>query len=188
MPHEPALEAHEQREHAEHALHERDPFISRVSITIAVLAVLAAATGSLENIEAAGAITASSEAVLAQNRASDTWSEYQAESLKNHLYGLFADEGGPDALRYRQTAARQRARRDELKPRAIAKEQERDALLKVSRERERRHYGLAAAATLLETGIAVCTVAIITRKRTFWFGSLALAAGGLMLLALTYLR
>lgn len=71
---------------------------------------------------------------------------------------------------------------------AIEKEQERDTFLKVSRERERRHYGLAAAATLLETGIAICTVAIITRKRVFWLGSLGLGAGGLMLLARTYLR
>ena len=43
MTHDPALEAHEHAEHAEHAAHEHDPFISRVSITIAILAVLAAA-------------------------------------------------------------------------------------------------------------------------------------------------
>jgi len=39
MSHDPALEAHEHAEHAEHAAHARDPFISRVSITVAVLAV-----------------------------------------------------------------------------------------------------------------------------------------------------
>ena len=38
MTHDPALEAHEHAEHAEHAAHLRDPFISRVSITVAVLA------------------------------------------------------------------------------------------------------------------------------------------------------
>ena len=47
MSHDPALEAHE---HAEHAAHARDPFIAKVSITVAVLAVMAAATGSLETV------------------------------------------------------------------------------------------------------------------------------------------
>ena len=53
---DPALEAHEHAEHAEHAAHEKDPFISRVSITVAVLAVMAAAAGSLETVEGGRAI------------------------------------------------------------------------------------------------------------------------------------
>src|SRR5947209_8975351 len=97
MTHDPALEAHEHAEHAEHAAHAHDPFISRVSITIAVLAVLAASVGSLETIEAGGAITSASEAVLSQDKATDLWGEYQADSLKKHLYGLAADAGGAKA-------------------------------------------------------------------------------------------
>ena len=69
MSHDPALEAHEHTEHAEHAAHARDPFVSRVSITIAVLAVMAATAGSLETVEGGRAITESSEAVLAQDKA-----------------------------------------------------------------------------------------------------------------------
>ncbi len=57
MEHDPALDAHEHAEHAEEAAHARDPFISKVSITIAVLAVLAAGAGSLETIENGRAIT-----------------------------------------------------------------------------------------------------------------------------------
>src|SRR5665213_2752342 len=73
MVHDPALDAHEHAEHAEHASHAQDPFISRVSITIAVLAVVAAAAGSLESVEGGSAITASSETVLAQDKATDLW-------------------------------------------------------------------------------------------------------------------
>ena len=101
---DPALSAHEHAEHAEHAAHANDPFISRVSITIAVLAVLAATVGSLETIEAGAAIAASSEAVLEQNKASDIWGEYQADSLKKHLYSIAADAGGANADRYKQTS------------------------------------------------------------------------------------
>jgi hypothetical protein len=187
MVHDPALEAHEHAEHAQHAAHEHDPFISRVSITVAVLAVLAASVGSLESIEAGGAITAASEAVLAQDNATDTWNEYQADSLKRHLYGLAADAGGPNAERYKATSAEQGGKQRPLKEEATKLQSERDKLLALSRAHEHRHHWLTAAATLLEVAIAICTVAIITRKRPFWFGSLALGAAGLALFGLAYL-
>src|SRR5277367_7169274 len=88
MSNDPALEAHEHAEHAEHAAHEANPFISKVSITIAVLAVMAAAAGSLETVEGGRAITESSEAVLAQDKATDAWNEYQADSLKRRMYEI----------------------------------------------------------------------------------------------------
>jgi len=181
MTHDPALDAHEHAEHAEHAAHEHDPFISRVSITIAVLAVLAATVGSLETVEAGGAITASSEAVLKQDQATDVWGEYQSDSLKKHLYGIAADAGGPNAAKYQGTSKEQVAKQAELKKQAQEDEAERDKLLAVSRLHEHRHHWLTAAATLLEVGIGICTVAIITRRRAFWLGSLALGLVGLAL-------
>ena len=104
MSNDPALDAHEHAEHAEHAAHARDPFISRVTITVAVLAVMAAAAGSMETVEGGLAITASSEAVLSQDKATDTWNEYQADSLKKHMYGIAADQGGPHEAEFRKTA------------------------------------------------------------------------------------
>ena len=92
MSHDPALEAHEHAEHAEHAAHAGDPFISRVAITVAVLAVLAAVSGSLETVEGGKALTVTGEATLAQDRATDTWAEYEADSIKKNMYTL-ADRG-----------------------------------------------------------------------------------------------
>src|SRR6201986_3236428 len=97
---DPALEAHEHAEHAEHAAHEKDPFISRVSITVAVLAVMAAAAGSLETVAGGLAITQSREAVLAQDKATDSWNEYQADSLKRHMYEIAAVAGSAKADAY----------------------------------------------------------------------------------------
>ena len=187
MTHDPALQAHEHAEHAEHAAHDHDPFISRVSITIAVLAVLAASVGSLETIEEGGAITASSEAVLSQDKATDVWGEYQSDSLKKHRYGIAADPGGPNATKYQGTAKDQVAKQAELKKQAQDDETERDKLLAASRRHERRHHWLTAAATLLEIGIAICTVAIITHRRTFWLGSIGLGLLGLALFGAAYL-
>ena len=187
MTHDPALEAHEHAEHAEHAAHEHDPFISQVSITVAVLAVLAASVGSLETIEAGGAITSASEAVLSQDKATDAWNEYQADSLKKHIYGIAADAGGAKAEKYAETAKEQVEKQADVKKEATKEEAERDTLLKASREHEHRHHWLTAAATLTEIGIAICTVAIITRRRHFWLGSIGLALVGLALFAAAFL-
>ena len=98
-----SVPAHEHREHAEHAAHERDPFLSRVSITVALLAVLAAIVTSLETVESGRTITTSSESVLAQDKATDAWNEYQADSLKRHLYAIAAEEGGPLAAEFHRS-------------------------------------------------------------------------------------
>jgi hypothetical protein len=185
---DPTLSAHEHREHAEQAAHEHDPFISRVSITIAILAVLAATSGSLETIEAGGAIIAANHAVLEQNKASDAWAEYQADSLKRHLYGIAADNGGANAQRYRQTSDEQKATQATIKRNATEDQKARDTLLAEEEQHEHRHRSLTLAATLLEIGIAVCTVAIITRRKPFWLGSILLGAGGSLMLLFSYIR
>jgi len=186
MSHDPALEAHEHSEHAQHAAHEQDPFTAKVAITVAFLAVLAAAATSMETVEGGLAITASSEAVLAQDQATDSWNEYQADSLKKHIYGIAADSGGPRAADYRRTAKEQSDKQTEIRKRARENETERDKLQRESAEHERRHHWLTGAATLVEIGIALSTIAIITKRRPFWFGALGLGIVGLVLGAIAF--
>ena len=186
MEHEPALEAQEHAEHAEHAAHARDPFISRVTITIAALAVLAATAGSLETVESSSAITQSSEAVLAQNKAADAWNEYQADSLKRHMYEIAADNAGPKAAVYGSTAKDNADKQAAVQKIAMADERERDSLMRDSATHETRHHWLTGAATLIEIGIALSTVAIITRRKSFWLGAVGLGAIGTVLLLAAY--
>ena len=187
MTNDPVLEAHEHAEHAEHAAHERDPFISRVSLTVAVLAVLAAAAGSLETVEGGKAITLSSEAVLAQEKATDAWNEYQADSLKRHMYEIAADTDGPKAAEYRRDIEQQRVDQDKARTSATEDQKERDARAVESAQHEARHHWLTGAATLIEIGIALSTVAIITRRKLFWLAALGLGAVGMVLFAVAYL-
>ena len=51
---------------------------------------------------------------------------------------------------------------------------------------EQRHHWLTGAATLIEIGIALSTVAIITSRRTFWFSAMGLGAVGAVLFAFAY--
>ena len=186
MSHDPALEAHESRENAEHAAHEGDPFVSRVSITIAMLAVLAAVVTSFETVESGRAITTSSESVLAQDKATDAWNEYQADSLKRHILEIAADQGGANAARYDKQSAEQAARQKSVRQHALADEAERDRLVKESADHEQRHHWLTAAATMLEIGIAMSTITIITKLRPLWLASLGFGLVGIALLALGY--
>src|SRR6202000_39396 len=142
MINDPALDAHEHTEHAEHAAHERDPFISKVSITVAILAVLAATAGSLETVEGGRAITESSEAVLSQEKATDAWNEYQADSLKRHMYDIAADNGGANAHGYKKESGDERSAQDKARKDAADFEKERDGHTVLSASHEERHHWL----------------------------------------------
>ncbi|HWY64630.1 MAG TPA: DUF4337 family protein [Rhizomicrobium sp.] len=187
MSNDPVLDAHEHAEHAEHAAHEKNPFISRVSITVAVLAVMAAAAGSLETVEGGRAITESSEAVLAQDKATDSWNEYQADSLKRHMYEIASVAGGAKAEEYAKEIDKDRGGQDKARDKAGESEKDRDVHLRASALHEERHHWLTGAATLVEIGIALSTVAIITARRTFWFAAMGLGAAGTILFAVAYL-
>jgi hypothetical protein len=132
MPHDPALDAHEHTEHAEHAAHQRDPFISKITITVAMLAVFAAVAGSLETVEGGRALGAASEAVLKQDQATDSWNEFQADGLKRHIYTIASGSGGTLAAGYGKTAKREGAKQDKDKTTALDFEKERDALSRES--------------------------------------------------------
>jgi len=75
------METHEVLEHAEQAEEaaERDEgFGRRAAIVVSIMAALLAITSLAGN-------RSSTEAILAQARASDTYNEYEANSIKRHV-------------------------------------------------------------------------------------------------------
>ena len=115
------------------------------------------------------------------------WSEFQADSLKKHVYGIAADAGGLNAGRYRKTATEYSDRQDKLRKSAENDEEDRDRLLKASAMHEKRHHWLAGSATLHEIGIAMSTVAIITRAKWLWLAAISFGTAGVVLLGIVYL-
>jgi len=65
-------------------------------------------------------------------------------------------------------------------------ETQRDEALALSDKHEKRHHRLAIAATLLEIGIAISTIAIITKQRWPWIGAAGLGLIGTVLAGLAY--
>ncbi|MBV8450265.1 MAG: DUF4337 domain-containing protein [Hyphomicrobiales bacterium] len=184
---ESPLEHHEHAEHAEHAAHSGDPFIIRVSVTIAVLAVIAAGISSLENVEAGGALAKLSEANLSQNRATDTWSYYQAQRVKKTIYDALALQTPEKANDAEKQAKHYDDDSKNLETQARKLETEVDAAQEESRIHEHRHHRLTLAATFLHVGIAVSTIAIIAKgQRWPWYGALLLGLAGIVIAATAY--
>ena len=181
------LEHHEHAEHAEHAAHANDPLISQVTFTIAVLAVVAAIAASLETTESDHAIVSKNDAVLAQNQASDTWAQYQAEGLKKNLYQIASGAPGPKAAAYAAKAADEAAKGPPLSKKATGLEEAVKAHIDEAEVHERRHGRLTIASTLLHMAIAIATLAIILHKRWPWFTALGLSAAGAGLAIWAYL-
>jgi hypothetical protein len=178
-------------EHADHAAHASllsDPFLVKVSVSIAILAVIAAAAGSLETLETAAALSRKNEAVLLQNKATDNWNFYQAKSIKSHLFELSAMNGGARADELNRQANIYRQEEKELFVKGEALEHETEEKLNDSERHERRHHVLTVAVTLLHIAIAIATIAIIVRGQTWpWYAALTLGALGTAGMAFAYL-
>ncbi len=181
------MEINEQRERASEARHEQDAFTGRVSILVAIIAVVTAATSSIENTETAGAITDFSRAVLAQDKATDQWNFFEAKSLKRNMLEIAGAQGGPAAAGFTKKAEKEAADQAAAQEKAKAFEEQRDKALESSERHERRHHRLAIAATLLEIGIAISTIAIITRRHWPWLLSAILGAVGVLAAASAFI-
>ncbi len=182
-------EPFEHAEHAEHAAHSGDSFLAVVSITIAILAVLAASVGSLETIETAGTINAKNEAVLLQNKATDTWNFYQAQSIKKKMFEIAAASADPaKAADYSKEAKNYADKEVKLKSEGDNLTKQTEEKLFESGHHEHRHHILTVAVTLLHVSIAICTVSIVRRgARWPWYTAIALGIGGVLGAGYAYL-
>ncbi len=179
----------EHAEHAEHAAHSGNPFLTTVSVTIAILAVVAATVGSLETVESGAAISDKNESVLLQNRATDLWSFFQAQSIKKNLYDIAAASNPDKAPDYLGKARGYETESASTKTKAEDLEKERDLKLEESEVHEHRHHVLTTGVTLLHVSIAVATISIIMAgKKWPWHGSIALGLIGTAIAAFAYVH
>jgi hypothetical protein len=170
-----ANEAHELREHAEHGAQEAT--MRPVAFTMAVLAVLVAITTVLGH-------RTHTEAVLDQNRATDQWNEYQAKKIRSYNTSLSADllsvltlaDKDKEEKIAKLYADHQAKWNDDLK-----EEQEKaEALERMVEEAEARAARFDLAEALLEIGLVITSVTLLTKARIYWFLGLAFAAAGIL--------
>jgi Domain of unknown function (DUF4337) len=161
-----------------HEIHQEYRYTLPVSLTISILAVLVAGATLLGH-------RAHTEELLLQSRATDQWSYYQAKNIRFHevegvadLLGALApaDEKETAALRdkYLKEKERYEGDKEDISDKAKEFEKERDLL---SRRADRFDGGEA----LLQVGLVICSITLLTKRRLFWFGGMLVGALGVAL-------
>ncbi len=137
---------------------------------------------------------ASTEAILSQAKASDTYNEYQANSLKRHVnlddaaqLRILASGPAAEAAANKQAATLEDAVNTKYQP---AQDQLLPAAQELEHERENaesRHRGFQTAEAAFQLGIVLSSISIVARARwLLWTGG-ALGVVGLLLGANAFL-
>lgn len=169
-----ANEAQELQEHAEHGSHESA--MRPVAFTMSVLAVLVAVTTVLGH-------RTHTEAVLDQNKATDQWNFYQAKKIRSNDTALaadllsavtVADKGAAEkiAKTYADHQAKWAADLKEEQDKA-------EALQTKVEQAEARADRFDLGEALLEIGLVITSVTLLTRSRIYWLFGMVFAAIGI---------
>ena len=181
-------EAIEHAHHAGHAAESGDPLMIQVTLSIAVMSVIAAFIGALGETEASHTFVEKNDAVLAQAKASDTWAEYQSESVKRHIYTVgSALISEPEAAEKMKTEVDKYAKEQpDTQNKAKAFEAEVERHSEIAERHFGRHHILTIAEGIVHVAVAGASVALLARKKLYWIASLALTGLGMLVAGIAY--
>ena len=170
-----ANEVHELHEHAEHGAH--DPSMRPVAFTMSLLAVLVAVATVLGH-------RTHTEALLNTINKTDMWNEYQAQKIRSTDTGNTADLMSVLTVADKdKAAAKLKAYADHMAKwdKDFERDQEKAKQYEEEFEKaEKRGNRFDLSETLLEIGLVVTSVTLLTKSRMYWFLGLAFAAGGIL--------
>jgi hypothetical protein len=171
-------EIQELQENAEHARHDRG--MVPVTLTMAVLAVVIALVSLL------GHRTHTEEVVL-QDKITDQWAYYQAKNIRRHTDQVFVDlttalaskDGEQTSkLQEKYKAEAERYNDDQAEASSEARNLEKEAEVQ---HRRADRYDWSEA--LLEIGLVVTSITLLSKQRGFWYAGMALGIVGLAVFA-----
>lgn len=196
----------EHLEHAERAHHAaHDDFARKVAMTISIVAAVLACTtllshrGHTETLRLQGeANRLQTEADILHTRAADQWGFYQAKNIRAHQYealdqmlGVLAKQSGSDAAADKlraDWAGQVRKYEAELPPmQDEARKLEADAGEKIEQAERRMEASHAVHRRVdrydlgelsVELALVICSVAVLTRQRSFWISGIVFGALG----------
>lgn len=169
-PEVPTEHLHEQIH--EHAHGSKESWTMGVALSSALLAALAA-VASLK----AGHFA--NEAMSSQINSANKWSYFQSKSIKESQLN-----GKMDILLAmgKEPAAKDKEKADEYK-------KEKDDIAKEAKDLEHesknffhRHEIMAKSVTFFQVSIAICAIAVLTKRRAFWFVGLGFGVVGIVFL------
>jgi hypothetical protein len=157
---------------------EEGPLVLPVSITISIMAVLVASVTLLGH-------RTHTEELLRQSQASDRWAQYQAKSVRLHETQGFSDvvnivasldkeRGAALREKYVKEVEHYQSDKEDISKEAKDLEAERDL---AGRKGDRFDGGEA----LLEVGLVICSIALLTKRKLFWYGGMLIGGLGVAL-------
>jgi hypothetical protein len=173
MPEEMEIPIEQVHEHIHHqAHHSEEQWVSMVALSTAILAAFAAIASLLSGLNA-------NDSIRQTVKASDQWSYYQSKNNKATVLQTQLDTMNAMKLPIPHSL-----------PGDIQKEKNKMAttfaeatrLGTVADEKFERHETLAPSVTLFQVAVAVSAIAVLTKRRWFWYLSLVFG-----LIALGYL-
>jgi len=165
--------------HAGHGGHgEENPLVLPVSLTMSILAVVLAAITLMAH-------RSSTHELLLQSQATDQWAYYQAKNIRLHemeanvdhfstLSAKDPEKAEKMVEKYEKQVKKYEADKEDISEQAKELEKERD----IYGHRADRFEG---GEVLLEVGLVICSITLLTNKRAFWFVGIAAAVAGLVL-------
>ena len=170
-----ANEAQELQEQAEHGANESA--LRPVAFTMSVLAVLVAVTTVFGH-------RTHTEAVLDQNKATDQWNEYQAHKIRANDTALAANLLGVVSIADKEAAgklAKSYADHEKKWADDLKEEQEQaEATEKKVELAEARADRFDLAEALLEIGLVITSVTLLTRSRIYWYLGMVFSVLGIV--------
>ncbi len=165
---EPPVEhLHEAVHHEAH--HSGEKWVSAVALSTAILAAFAAVAALRSGFHA-------NSAVLDNIKANDFWSYYQAKNVKATILegrvAMFQALEKPVKSADTKKIAEEHAKMDDYKAKATAKDLSSD-------EHFQRHERLSYSVTLFQVAVAICAIAVLTKRQWFWMIGLTFGVAGL---------
>ena len=159
------FEVHGQHDHAvEHAAHV-DSLGRMVAMFTAVLATIGAIVSYQNSGSESLGLELKNEAILKKSEASDQWAYYQAKGIKQVIMELAAGRTDAERTALLAEAKRYADEKSAIQKQAQALDVEAKAADSASARAFEPHRHLAQALALMQVGIALAALTVLTRQR-----------------------
>ena len=171
----------------EHAAHSEDPLAGRIAVMTAIFATIGALFGYMAGATQNAALMYKNEAAIRKTEASDQWNFYQAKSSKQNLAELGATlTTGDQQAKYQKEVDRYKKEKEDIMVDAKKLEQASKVAEEKSEAEMHNHHRWAPAMTLIQIGIALAAITILTRNKAMGLAALGVASGSVILGGLAF--
>jgi hypothetical protein len=184
---------HEHLEHAEHAEHAaHSTFDRKVAMTVAIIAAVLAGAAMLGHRKHNDTLIHKTQKGQLEVKETNTWAQYQSKRLRQQMDILQIQtltrlpgtkETDPDVAKLKEEVARYKSELEELKQQAEGIQKD---VAKANAAAERAHHQaqwLDYAHLAVELGLVVCSLAILTKRKSFWLAGVVVTVIGIGLAA-----